>query len=182
MENDRLSDQNLRRNEHDSNGNAIGEDKLAANGGTIRQAVTNVADLSRVTDAGFMFYGVYSFNGNLPTDSWDVSSATSMIDMYLDASSFEQKIGYWHIVLNDASIDYGDAPGAVGRISAQNAFLDRQNPVYGLGSGGHSGSFELNDANLVMKEVPTRDSYTVTITATSTETLAPATPGRLRSS
>ncbi len=44
MENYRLSDQNLRRNEHDSNGIATGEGKLTLNGGTIRQAVTDVAE------------------------------------------------------------------------------------------------------------------------------------------
>ena len=123
-------------------------------------------DVSSVTSMSDMFYGATSFNQ--PLDSWDVSSATSMIDMFDGATAFEQNLGSWHIVLDDASIDYNDAPGVVGRLSAQNAFLDRQNPVYGIGPGGDSDSFELSRSNLVMKEVPTKASYTVTITATST--------------
>ena len=123
-------------------------------------------DVSSVTSMGDMFYGATSFNQ--PLDSWDVSSATSMIDMFDGATAFEQNLGNWHIVLDDTSIDYSDTTGTVGGLSAQNAFLDGQNPVYGIGTGGDSDSFELNRSNLVMKEVPTKDSYTVTITATST--------------
>ena len=123
-------------------------------------------DVSSVTSMTDMFYGATSFNQ--PLNSWDVSSATSMGDMFGGASAFEQNLGNWHIVLDNTSIDHGDAPGTVGRISAQNSFLDGQNPTYGIGTDGDSGSFELNRSNLVMKEVPTKDSYTVTITATST--------------
>ena len=123
-------------------------------------------DVSSVTSMSDMFYGATSFNQ--PLNSWDVSSATSMGDMFGGASAFEQNLGNWHIVLDNTSIDHGDAPGTVGRISAQNSFLDGQNPTYGIGTDGDSGSFELNRSNLVMKEVPTKDSYTVTITATST--------------
>ena len=119
----------------------------------------NSWDVSSVTNMGGVFNLATSFNQ--PLDSWDVSSATSMIDMFGGASAFKQNLGNWHIVLDDA-------PGVVGRISAQNAVLDRQNPVYGIGPGGDSGSFELSGADLVMKEVPTKASYTVTITATST--------------
>ncbi|MDE3001013.1 MAG: BspA family leucine-rich repeat surface protein [Gemmatimonadota bacterium] len=126
----------------------------------------NSWDVSSVTNMFDMFYNATSFNQ--PLDSWDVSSATSMNNMFDDASAFEQNLGSWYIVLDDASIDYSDTLGTVGRLSAQNAFLDGQNPVYGIGTGGDSDSFELNRSNLMMKEVPTRDSYTVTITATST--------------
>ncbi len=123
-------------------------------------------DVSSVTSMVDMFYGATAFNQ--PLDSWDVSSVTSMVDMFYGATAFEQNLGNWHIVLDDTSIDYSDTTGTVGRISAQNAFLDRQNPVYGIGPGGDSGSFEMNRSKLVLKEVPTKDSYTVTITATST--------------
>ena len=121
-------------------------------------------DVSSVTDMSAMFYGASSFNQ--PLNSWDVSSVTDMSAMFHDALTFEQNLGNWYIVLNDTSIDYGNAPGTVGRISAQNAFLDGQNPTYGIGPGGDSGSFELNGADLVMREVPPKDSYTVTVTAT----------------
>ncbi len=123
----------------------------------------NVSSVTSMTD---MFYGAVAFNQ--PLSSWDVSSATNMSYMFDGASAFEQNLGSWHIVLDDTSIDYGDTPGTVGGISAQNAFLDQQNPVYGISPGGDSGSFELNGTDLVMKEVPTKDSYTVTLTATAT--------------
>ena len=121
-------------------------------------------DVSSVTNMYAMFSGATSFNQ--PLNSWNVSSVTDMSAMFHDALAFEQNLGNWHIVLSDTSIDYGNAPGTVGRISAQNTFLDGQNPTYGIGPGGDSGSFELNGADLVMKEVPTKDSYTVTVTAT----------------
>ena len=126
----------------------------------------NSWDVSSVTDMTDMFYNASSFNQ--PLDSWDVSSVSSMSYMFEDATAFEQNLGSWYVVLDDASIDYDDAPGTVGRLSAQNAFLDRQNPVYRIRSGGDSDSFELDGSKLVMKEVPTKDAYSVTITSTST--------------
>ena len=121
---------------------------------------------SSVTDMRSVFTDAQSFNQ--PLDSWDVSSVTRMGDMFGGASAFEQNLGNWLIVLDDTSIDYSDTTGTVGGLSAQNDYLDRQNPVYGIDPGGDSGSFELNGTNLVMKETPTRDVYTVTITANST--------------
>ena len=123
-------------------------------------------NVSSVTNMGDMFYNASSFNQ--PLSSWDVSSVTSMYYMFDGATSFEQNLGNWHIVLDGTSIEYGDTPGIVGRISTQNSYLDGQNPTYGIGPGGDSIYFGLNRSNLVMKEVPTKDSYTVTITATST--------------
>ena len=123
-------------------------------------------DVSSVTRMTIMFNGASSFNQ--PLSSWDVSSVTRMGDMFGGASAFEQNLGNWHIVLDDATIDHTDTPGTVGSISAQNSYLDGQNPVYGIGPGGDSGHFGLNGTDLVMREVPTKDSYTVTITATST--------------
>ena len=126
--------------------------------GKVRYLIPDVPNQIKITSADLTSY----------LNSWDVSSAAYMNDMFDGATAFEQNLGNWHIVLDDASIDHGDAPGTVGRISAQNPFLDRQNPAYGIAPGGDSSYFELNRSNLVMKEVPTKDSYTVTITATST--------------
>ena len=123
-------------------------------------------DVSSVTHMILMFNGASSFNQ--PLDSWDVSSVTRMGGMFGGVSAFEQNLGNWHIVLDDTSIDHTDTPGTVGSISAQNSYLDGQNPTYGIGTGGDSTYFGLNRSNLIMKEVPTKDSYTVTITATST--------------
>ena len=122
-------------------------------------------DVSSVADMSLMFFGANSFNGDL--SDWDVSSVADMTDMFDEARSFDQNLGNWYIVLTDTAVDYEDAPGIVGSISAQNSFLDGQNPAYGIGSGGDSGSFEIvNGSSLRLKEIPTKSSYTVTITST----------------
>ena len=126
----------------------------------------NSWNVSSVTDMNDMFREATSFNQ--PLNSWNVSSVADMNDMFRDALAFEQNLGNWHVVLDDTSINYDHAPGTAGSISAQNSFLDGQNPVYGIGSGGDSDSFELIDSNLVLKVAPTKSSYTVTVTATST--------------
>ena len=121
-------------------------------------------DVSSVTDMEDMFRGAITFNQ--PLSSWDISSVADMGDMFRDASAFEQNLGTWYIVLDGTSIDHDDAPGTVGSVSAQNSYLDNQNPVYGPGSGGDSGSFEINGSNLVLNAVPTKNTYAVTITST----------------
>ena len=121
-------------------------------------------DVSQVTDMYGMFAFASSFNGDI--SGWDVSSVTQMADMFMGASSFNQNLGDWYIVLDNTSINYRDAPGIVGRISAQNSFLDGQNPVYGIGSGGDSDSFEMAGDQLRLKVVPTKDTYSVSVTTT----------------
>ena len=64
-----------------------------------------------------------------------------------------------------------EAGGAVGTISAQNAFLAAQEPTYGLGPGGDSGSFEIvNKTVLKLRTAPDggtpKGSYAVTVTST----------------
>ena len=88
-----------------------------------------------------------------------------MTDMLNVADTFDQNLGNWYIVLDSASIGHGDAPGTVGSISAQNSFRDGQNPVYGIGPGGDSNSFEISGSDPVLKVVPARDSYTVAVTS-----------------
>ena len=121
-------------------------------------------DVSSVTGMTAMFYDASSFNGDL--SSWDVSQVTDMTGMFWAASSFNQNLGDWYIVLGNTSINYLDAPGIVGRISAQNSFLDGQNPVYGIGSGGDSDSFEMAGDRLRLKVVPTQGTYSVNVTST----------------
>ena len=122
-------------------------------------------DVSRVTDMVDMFHSASSFNGDI--SGWDVSSTTRMNNMFYSADSFDQNMGLWYIVLDDAVIDRGSVPGDVGRIAAQNAFLDSQNPAYGIGSGGDSDYFEIDGSILKIKSVPDGHAgpYSVTITS-----------------
>ena len=120
-------------------------------------------NVSKVTNMSEMFYNADSFNGNI--SNWDVSSVTHMGSMFYLANSFEQNLGNWYVVLNSTSIGYDEAPGVVGRINAQNSYLDRQNPVYRIGSGGDSDSFEISGKNLRLKAVPTKSLYNVNVTA-----------------
>ena len=71
--------------------------------------------------------------------------------MTAPTSAFDRNLGNWYIVLNSASINDGDESQTVGSIAAQN-FLDVQNPVYGIGSGGDSDLFEINGNILKIKE------------------------------
>ena len=121
-------------------------------------------DLSRVANAAFMFFDAFSFDQDI--SSWDVSSATNMTDMFNGALSFERNLGGWYIMPTGTTINSDDAPGVVAGISAQNTFLDRQNPVYGIGTGGDSASFSMNGTNLVLDAVPTKRTYVVNITST----------------
>ena len=125
-------------------------------------------NVSSVTDMAGMFRGASSFNGDL--SGWDITSATRMSTMFYEADAFDQNLGEWYIVLDDAVIDGSSVPGEVGRIAAQNRFLDGQNPVYGMGSGGDSAHFEIDGSILKMNSAPDGHAgpYSVTITSTGT--------------
>ena len=123
-------------------------------------------DVSSVTDMTRMFQEAFSFNQ--PLNSWDVSSVTDMSYMFFAAISFNQNLGDWYIVLDSVSIDRADVPGVVGTISAQNPFLDGQNPTYLIEPGDDSYWFAITGGNrLSMVSVDAnRTTYTVTIAAT----------------
>ena len=125
-------------------------------------------DVSSVTDMADMLRAASSFNGDL--SGWDITSVTRMDAMFYEADAFDQNLGPWYIVLDDAVIDSSSVPGEVGRIAAQNSFLDDQNPAYGIGTGGDSEHFEIDGSILKMKSVPDGHAgpYSVTITSTGT--------------
>ena len=122
-------------------------------------------DVSSVVDMVDMFRSAFSFNGDL--SDWDVSRVTHMNTMFYKANSFDQNLGSWYIVLDDAAIDRNSVPGEVGRIAAQNSFLDDQNPTYHVGTGGDSDHFEIDGSILKMKSVSDGHAgpYSVTITS-----------------
>ena len=121
-------------------------------------------NVSSVTDMHSMFYGASAFDGDIST--WNVSSVTGMFNMFSGASAFKQNLGNWYIVLDNTVINAGDAPGIVGTISAQNQYLDNQNPTYGIGTGGDAGSFEITGNRLSMTSADSgQDPYTVNVTA-----------------
>ena len=86
--------------------------------------------------------------------------------MFHNAFSFNQNLGSWYITLDDSAINHDDPTGIVGNIAAQNTFLDRQNPTYGIGSGGDSGFFEMDGTVLKIMMPPSQPSYVVNVTAT----------------
>ncbi|MYH03958.1 MAG: BspA family leucine-rich repeat surface protein, partial [Cenarchaeum sp. SB0675_bin_21] len=125
-------------------------------------------NVSSVTNMVSMFESATSFNQ--PLNFWDVSSVTSINRIFTDATAFDQNLGNWYVVPDDTSISYSDVPGVVGGISAQNARLDSQNPVYDIGEGGDGGRFEMTaDGRLNMTSaIPGRSVYAVTVTASGT--------------
>ena len=121
-------------------------------------------DVSAVTYMQYMFLGASSFNQ--PLNSWDVSSVTNMDAMFYNADRFDGNLGGWYLVLDGTTVD--PDTGIVGSIAAQNAFLDGQDPVYAMATGGDSDLFEMDGAALKLKTVPNhsaKDSYTVTVTS-----------------
>ena len=122
-------------------------------------------DVSRVTNMLQMFRAATSFNQPLAT--WDVSRVTDMRFMFNGATSFDQNLGNWYVTLSSTTINAADIPGVVGRISAQNAYLDGQNPTYDIGTGGDSNLFEISDGNLLnmTSSVDGRTTYTANVTA-----------------
>ena len=120
-------------------------------------------DVSSVASTAGMFYEASSFNQDLST--WDVSHADDMDSMFHGADSFDQNLGEWYIVLDDTTLQSDDPTGAVGNITAQNPFLDGHNSTYGIGSDGDSGAFEVDGATLILRDIPAKRSYTVTVTS-----------------
>ena len=121
---------------------------------------------SSVTDMEHMFFAARSFNQDI--SGWNVSSAETMSSMLTGAGKFKQNLGNWYVVLNGTSIDY-EVPGVVGRISAQNSYLDGQSPEYGIGTGGDSRLFGIVNGNsLNMISVEAKSAYEVNVTASGT--------------
>ena len=116
-------------------------------------------DVSSVTDMNSMFLDANDFNQNL--GDWNVSSVTDMADMFFYAISFDQNLGIWYIVLDDTTISNANETLA---ISAQNPFLDGQNPTYAI----DDARFVLVDGTLAVNstQVPPADTYSATITST----------------
>ena len=82
-------------------------------------------DVSHVTDMRQMFDIATAFNGDI--SSWNVSGVTDMSNMFLTARAFTQNLGDWYIVLDETTISDANKMLA---ISAQNSYLDGQNPIY----------------------------------------------------
>ena len=122
-------------------------------------------DVSGVTDMSSMFLGATFFNQ--PLGEWDVSGVTHMGSMFLGATSFNQPLGGWYVVPNSTEIERSAIPGVVGSISAQNSFLDGQNPTYSITSGSDSAHFGISGGNLLnmTSDDAGQDEYTITVAA-----------------
>ena len=120
-------------------------------------------DVSKVTDMNGMFSGADSFDH--PLDSWDVSKVTDMNGMFSGARSFEQNLGKWYVVPADAAYDVSGTSLDITAISAQNSFLDRHVPTYGIGTGDDSGLFDMTGDILTFKSAPSIGKYEVNVTA-----------------
>ena len=101
---------------------------------------------------------------NQPLNAWNVSSATDMKGMFR-GSSFDQDLGNWYIILGDVTVERGDT--TVTTITAQNSFLDQQNPVYSVAAGGDGDLFEIRGNVLrSMSGEYAKSSYDITIVST----------------
>ena len=126
-----------------------------------------------VTHMKYMFTNAISFDR--PLGFWDVTSVKNMTDMFEGADAFEQNLGRWYIELDGTAISRTAIPrtaipGAVGQISAQNAFLTGQDPDYGVASGTDSARFAVDSMTLNMESItPSKSAYTVNVTATGSD-------------
>ena len=123
-------------------------------------------NVSSVASMQNMFLYASSFNSDL--SGWNVSAVLRMNDMFSGATSFEQNLGPWYIVLDSDTISY---PTQTLEIMAQNSFLGRQNPVYGLGVGGDFDLFVVDvDAGTLgldpNSDPPPNGIYQVSVTST----------------
>ena len=90
--------------------------------------------------------------------------------MFEDATSFQQNLGEWYVVPDDATIEYGDVTRQVATISPQNDWLaDNHRVVYSIDeAAGDGDQFEINGDALKLRSVPdgTMSSYDLTILST----------------
>ena len=150
---------------------------------------TDAPDLSAVTDTSEMFMHAFIFNGSL--SNWDVSSVTDMSQMFaiarpfngdisgwnvsaatdmsemLAGTSFTRNLGDWYIVLDDTTMSDANETLA---ISAQNAYLDGQNPTYAVdGTAPNGDKFWIVDASHLAvraNQTVVPGQYNVTIKST----------------
>ncbi len=122
---------------------------------------------AQVTSMGSMFNGATSFNHDI--GGWDVRKVTSMRNMFSAATAFNQNLGFWYIGDGELTISSMIMAGdAVATITAQNAFLTRQRPVYTL-SGTDAHFFTLT-GNVLTRNATVatvgKSSYTITMAST----------------
>ena len=125
-------------------------------------------NVSSVTSMQNMFLYATSFNSDL--SGWNVSAVNNMDDMFSGATSFEQNLGPWYIVLDSDTISY---PTQTLEIMAQNLFLGRQSPMYGLVMGDDPDLFVVDAAARTLGLNPNSDPspppngiYQVNVTST----------------
>ena len=122
-------------------------------------------DVSSVTDMSRMFAIARPFNGDI--SGWNVSAATDMSNMLDGANSFARNLGDWYIVLDDTVMSGPDETLA---ISAQNAYLDGQNPTYAVDETAPNGDkfWIVNASHLAVRADQTvaQGQYSVTIKST----------------
>ena len=134
------------------------------NGATSFNQPLNDWNTESVTNMNLMFISASSFNQDI--SGWNVSAVTGMGNMFTLATAFDQNLGPWYITPEEVDFDAAGTSLSVTAITAQNAFLDGQNPVYGIGTGGDSRFFEVASGTLSFKESPTRNgTHQVTVTA-----------------
>ena len=120
-------------------------------------------DVSSVTRMDSMFWDAVSFNQ--PLNDWDVSNVDSMANMFDGATAFDQNLGKWYVLPADTAFDADDASLNVTTISAQNGFLDDQDPRYGIGAGQDSALFNVTGSTLMFRSPPDPGSYRANVTA-----------------
>ena len=89
-----------------------------------------------------------------------------MLDMFNGATTFNQNLGPWYMVLDNHFISNGTL--AVGDIAAQNTYLDGQNPTYSLvaGAGDADNSlFTISGDTLSIKQGNSKSTYQIRIGA-----------------
>ena len=122
-------------------------------------------DTSSVTDMSNMFNGATSFNSDI--SGWDVRGVTDMSNMFDGASDFNQNLGKWYVTPGEFTAFSVALPDVVGTVSAQNSFLDGQNPTYGIVTNTPDDHFAISSGELSMAAA-TADVYDVRIGATGT--------------